>query len=632
MCGICGIAKLNNDDQMDRTILERMNRRLDHRGPDGEGFFCAKSIMLGMRRLSIIDLATGDQPISNEDETVWVIQNGEIYNYRVIRAELEKKGHIFRTESDTEVIVHAYEEYGERCVDHFLGMFALAVWDANHERLFVARDRLGIKPLYYWIGHGQFVFASELKALLAHPEVPRDVDLTALDLFLSLEYVPGPRTIFEGIFKLQPGHSLILQNGDLTLRRYWDIPELELPESMEACREILYALMQDAVKQHLVSDVPLGAFLSGGLDSSTVVALMSLELPRKVETFSIGFEDDSYNELAYARAVAERFGTEHHEEVLKLEPGDSVEELICQFDEPFGDFSIFPTYLVSRMARRSVKVVLSGDGGDEVFGGYDTYIAQSLDGYYRKLPASLRKDLIPRWMARIPPQQAKKGAINKAKRFVEGSEREGSLQHVRWMTFTHEADKQALYRPWLRDRLHEAALEAVFEDHFKASERFGGAGRLQYVDIKTYLVDDILTKVDRMSMAASLEARVPLLDHRVVEFAVNLPSRMKVSRGKTKIILRNIMKDTLPRSVLNKPKQGFSIPIKHWLGTSLKPMMTDLLSADCVRSRGYFEPETVTRWMTEHLEGRANHSHRLWALMVLELWQSNIPHSMPHDH
>ena len=625
MCGICGVISLNPETHQDRTILERMNSKLVHRGPDGEGYYCDEHVMLAVRRLSIIDLDTGDQPITNENQTVWVVFNGEIYNFQTIRCELEGKGHVFQTQSDTEVIVHAYEEYGEHCVEHFIGMFAFAIWDALHQRLFIARDRLGVKPLYYWEGQGEFIFASELKALLAHPAVPREMDWVSLDLFLSLEYIPGPRTIYKNIYKLPLGHHLVIEKGALSLKQYWEIPVLSLPNSIEACEEILYPLMQDAVKQRLVSNVPLGALLSGGLDSSAVVAFMSQTATKPVKTFSIGFEDDTYNELAYAREIAKHFGTHHHEEVLSSNLYDSVESLVRHFDEPFGDFSIFPTFLVSKMARQSVKVVLTGDGGDEVFGGYDTYVAQNLESYYQRLPTPFRQNLIPHWMNLIPPQQAKKGLINKTKRFVEGGVLPASLQHVRWMIFVNDSDKKTLYQPWLQEILRNCELPALFDGYFQKAARFEGVGQQQYVDIKTYLVDDILTKVDRMSMAASLEARVPLLDHRIVEFAVNLPPKMKIHRGNTKIILRRTMKNILPKSVLKKPKQGFSIPIKHWLQTSLQPLMMDLLSPDCIQRRGYFDPCTVAGWVTEHIENRANHSHRLWALMVLELWQRNIP-------
>jgi asparagine synthase (glutamine-hydrolysing) len=577
-----------------------------------------------MRRLSIIDLATGQQPIFNEDRTLCLIFNGEIYNFRSLRRQLWDRGHTFASHGDAEVIVHAYEEYGASCLDLLNGMFAFAIWNTRDRRLFLARDRLGIKPLYYWADGQGIVFASELKAIIADARIPRKIDLDALDQFLTLEYIPGPRTIFRGVHKLPPGHWLAFQNGAIKLEQYWDVTPQPVPADERGCEEMLVELIEDAVRLRLVSDVPLGAFLSGGIDSGTVVASMSRAFDRPVRTFSIGFDDATYNELPYARTVAERFGTVHCEEVLQPDIAELALQLVGHLDEPLGDFSIFPTYLVSQLARESVKVVLSGDGGDELFGGYDTYRAQWYDGFYRHLPACFRQETLPALMDRVPPQPAKKGAINKIKRFVEGSALPGSLQHARWMMFMSSSDKAVLYRPELREALNGDTADSVLESYF---ERVVGAEPLmqqQYVDVKTYLADDILTKVDRMSMAASIETRVPLLDHRLVEFALSLPARMKLHRGKTKVILRKAMQGRLPDAVLHKPKQGFSIPLKHWLCGPLRPLMLDLLSADSVRRRGYLECQTVSRWMTEHLEQRANHSHRIWALMVLELWHRQV--------
>lgn len=598
-----------------------MSNALVHRGPDDEGYYLDNYAMLGVRRLSIIDLMTGHQPISNETSSIWVAFNGEIYNYQEIRNHLETKGHIFSTESDTEVIVHAYEQYGYACLDLFNGMFAIAIWDANQRQLFLARDRLGIKPLYYWVDNDQIIFGSELRAVSLHPIVPREIDPAALDCFLTLEYIPSPRTIYKDIYKLQPGHYLTFKHGSLKVRQYWDIMPQDIPQDESACEGVLTELIKDSVQKRLISDVPLGAFLSGGIDSSTVLAFMCQASNSPVKTFSIGFEDESYNELPYANQVALTFNTEHHEKVMSPDIAILAERLAGQLDEPLGDFSIFSTYLVSQMASQTVKVVLSGDGGDEVFGGYDTYVAQSLYSYYRRLPISLRKNLLPSLMELIPPQQTKKGLVNKTKRFVEGSIYPAYLQHTRWMLFMNQEDKNRLYqRDWAHLRNGNESTE-LLKDYFKAASDWNSMSQQQYVDIKTYLVDNILTKVDRMSMAVSLEARVPLLDHRIVEFALNLPAHMKLKQGRTKLILRKVMKEVLPQEVLTKPKQGFSIPLKHWLNGPLRPMMMDLLSTSSIRRRGFFEPQTVSRWVNEHLEGRANHSHRLWALLMFELWQ-----------
>jgi asparagine synthase (glutamine-hydrolysing) len=625
MCGICGAVSLNGSEPVSEGILRCMAATLHHRGPDDEGYYLDGRAGLAIRRLSIIDLATGRQPLSNEDKNVWVVLNGEIYNYRQVRRRLRQKGHVFATHSDTEVIVHAYEEYGDDCLDHFNGMFGLAVWDARRRRLLLARDRLGIKPLYYHISAERLVFGSELKAVVAHPEVPRDIDLVALDQFLTLEYVPGPRTIFSNLCKLPPGHRLILEEGACRLENYWTIPQQPVPGDEEWCRQALIELIRDAVKMQMVADVPLGAFLSGGIDSSTVVALMSQASGTPVRTFSIGFADDTYNELPFARLVAQRFATEHREEQLKPDVAALAERLVCHFDEPFADFSIFPTYLVSQVARQSVKVVLSGDGGDELFAGYDTYVAQRLaHRYYDWLPESVRRKILPRLADLLPPQPAKKGVINKVKRFVEGAALPVAWQHLRWMIFINEADKARLYAPDLRQALNGDLADSSLLPYLEQAGPRDDLARQQYADVKSYLVDNILTKVDRMSMAVSLEARVPLLDHRIVEFALNLPPEMKLRGQTTKYLLRQAVAGLLPAEVLAKPKQGFSMPLKHWLCGPLRPLLTDLLSPAAIARDGYFQPRCVEQWISEHLSGRANHSHRLWALMVFVLWRRQM--------
>jgi asparagine synthase (glutamine-hydrolysing) len=629
MCGICGVVSFQPNVPLDRSILLRMNASLRHRGPDDEGYYEDDQVSLAMRRLSIIDLHTGQQPISNESGNVWVVYNGEIYNFQEVRVALEQRGHIFKTRADTEVIVHAYEEYGDECVTYFNGMFAIALWDVRKRRLLLARDRLGIKPLYYWWGANKLVFGSELKALTLHPDVPRQVDLAALDLFLTLEYIPAPRTIYEGVYKLLPGHLLVVEQGKLKLTQYWDVPCQPIRQSEAECAEVLADLIKESVRLRLISDVPLGAFLSGGIDSSTIVGSMSQSTHEPVRTFSIGFEDDTYNELPYAEAVAKHFGTKHHAQVLKLDHGNLTEQLVAHFDEPFADTSIFPTFLVSQLASREVKVVLSGDGGDELFAGYDTYLAEKLNRYYGRLPRPLRQQFLPKFAKWLPPQPAKKGLINRLKRMFEGGALDPSLQHTRWMMFLNSSDKDSLYRSDLRATLYDEVTLDLFSGYFKKANGFDHLTQQQYVDLKTYLADDILTKVDRMSMAVSIEARVPLLDYHIVEFAMNLPAHMKLNGTRTKSILRSAVKHLVPNLVLEKPKQGFSIPMKRWLCTSLKPMMLDLLSKDSLHKSGYFDHQVVTTWIREHLEGRANHSHRLWALMVFEMWHQPMQGSEP---
>jgi asparagine synthase (glutamine-hydrolysing) len=624
MCGICGVVSFQPNAYLDQSTLLQMNASLQHRGPDDEGYYQDDQVALAVRRLSIIDLHTGQQPISNESGDIWVVYNGEIYNFHEVRTVLEQRGHIFKTQTDTEVIVHAYEEYRDECVTHFNGMFAIALWDARERRLLLARDRLGIKPLYYWSGADKLVFGSELKALILHPDVPRQIDLASLDLFLTLEYIPAPRTIYEGVFKLLPGHRLVVEKGKLKVTQYWDVPYQPIRQSEAECGEILSGLIKESVRLRLMSDVPLGAFLSGGIDSSTIVGYMSQNTDEPVRTFSIGFEDDTYNELPDAEAVAKHFGTQHHVEVLKSDHTDLAEQLVAHFDEPFADTSLFPTFLVSRLASREVKVVLSGDGGDELFAGYDTYLAENLDRYYGRLPRSLRQQVLPKLAEWLPPQSAKKGLINKVKRMVEGGAFDPSLQHTRWMMFLNSSEKDLLYRSDLRTTLYDHLTTDLFHEYFEKAHCFDRLAQQQYVDVKTYLTDDILTKVDRMSMAVSIEARVPLLDYHIVEFALNLPADVKLHGTRTKSILRQTVKNLVPQLVLEKPKEGFSIPMKYWLRTSLKPMMLDLLSKDSLQKHGYFKHHVVAGWIQEHLEGRVNHSHRLWALMVFEMWHQSV--------
>lgn len=623
MCGICGVVCFQSDAPVDRAILLQMNAALRHRGPDDEGYYEGSQASFAMRRLSIIDLQTGQQPISNETGEVWAVFNGEIYNFRDVRMALEKRGHIFKTQSDTEVIVHAYEEYGDDCVKHLNGMFAIALWDTRRRRLLLARDRIGIKPLYYWVGLDKLVFGSELKALLFHPDIPREVDHAAIDLFLSLEYIPAPRTIYRDVHKLLPGYVLVVENGQVKIAQYWEVPYEPVHRNEAECAEILSSLIAESVRLRLMSDVPLGAFLSGGIDSSSVVGYMSQAMPDPVQTFSIGFEDETYNELPDAQAVAAHFRTSHHVEILKPDFVHLTEKLVTHFDEPFADTSIFSTFLVSKVASEKVKVVLSGDGGDELFAGYDTYRAEKLSQYYGRLPGTLRQSVLPKLAEWMPPQPAKKGLINQVKRMVAGGALDPSLQHTRWMIFLGLADKQLLYKSDLRATLNTNLVAAFFGGYFDQASQFDRLAQQQYVDVKSYLADDILTKVDRMSMAVSIEARVPLLDYHIVEFAMNLPAHMKLNGMRTKSILRRAVKHLVPHSVLEKPKQGFSIPMKHWLCTSLKPIMLDLLSKDSLQKHGYFDDQVVARWIREHLEGRANHSHRLWPLMVFEIWHQN---------
>lgn len=622
MCGICGIINSDKENHVDPQLLKRMTDTIVHRGPDDEGIYVDKNVGIGMRRLSIIDLSTGKQPIHNEDKSVWIVFNGEIYNHKEIRKDLEKAGHRFQTQSDTEAIVHAYEEYGDKCVQKLNGMFAFAIWDKRKNIVFLARDRIGIKPLYYFFDKSRLIFGSELKTILKAKDIPRRIDLQALDNFLTFEYIPAPLSIFQDIRKLPPGHTLTFRDNEIWVRNYWDVDVKSNGKTYDEYVHNLKDLLQDSVKIRLMSDVPLGAFLSGGIDSSIIVALMAQVMDQPVKTFSIGFEDSSYNELKYARLVAEKFNTEHHEFIIKPDAVDLADNLLKFLDEPFGDFSIFPTYLVSKMARDFVTVTLSGDGGDELFGGYDTYIADAMAKYYNRLPRALRNGFLTKVLDMVPPSSKKKGLINRAKRFVEGMKLPEDLRHTRWMIFLQDFEKSQLYAQDMKSGILEKDPYKFIRRYFAnvAYNQDDEINQQMYVDVKTYLVDNILVKVDRMSMATSLEARVPFLDHRFVEFAGSVPGKYKLQGRKTKMILKQSMEELLPKEILYRGKEGFSIPIKNWLKNELKPMMMDTLSPEKIKREGFFNPDYVEILKNEHLSGRENHSHRLWALMIFGRW------------
>ncbi len=630
MCGICGLARPSAEEPIASSLVSSMCRTIVHRGPDDEGVFVGKGAALGARRLSIIDVEGGHQPLSNEDRSIWIAHNGEIYNFPALREELQGRGHRFSTRTDTETIVHAYEEWGEDFVHKLRGMFAFALWDEKRGKLLLVRDRLGVKPLYYvLLKDGTLVFGSELKALLAHPDVQRALEPRALDLFLTLEYIPAPHSIFKNIFKLPAGSVLSYQSGRSDIKKYWDLTprtppsarssEKDLPEITEK----LYALLRESVGLRLISDVPLGVFLSGGIDSSTIVGLMRELGASPLRTFSIGFEETSYNELEYARRIARKFQTEHEEFILEPKALDLTEKLIRHLDEPFGDFSIFPTYLVSHLARAHVKVILSGDGGDEVFGGYEHYQAQKIAGYPMVRALGRPSAAV---VNRFPPSAKKKGSWNKLQRFLLGLQHSRASRHFRWMMFLSREDKNRLYsEDFARDLGGTGEVFEVdpFRDIFRDLPSFDPVNGELYLDLKTYLSDDIMVKVDRMSMAASLEAREPLLDHKLIEYAFSLPGDLKLRGLTTKWIFKKTMEPYLPRENVFRPKEGFSIPIKHWLRRELKDLMLEYLSEGRLKSEGYFRYDRVKAMVDSHLDGRKNYSHQLWALLVFEIWKES---------
>ena len=622
MCGIVGIVEQDPGRSVTPQDLERMVRMLHHRGPDEEGSITLPGVALGMRRLAIVDLATGQQPILNESGDIKVVANGEIYNFRELQRELEGHGHQFRSRhSDIEVLVHAYEQWGESFLERLRGMFALALWDGRSRTLIAARDRAGEKPLYWTQTPRGLLLASEVKALLVRPDVSRELDPIALDQFLTYEYVLAPRTMLQGVHKLPPAHFLRYRGGQATVHRYWDAADVPLQEwKDEDAAEALGAALKKAVDRQLMADVPLGAFLSGGIDSSSIVALMSQASSQPVNSFSIGFADGTYNELPYAREVAALFKTNHRERTASPNLSDMFERLVVHLDEPFADVSLFPTFSVSELAREHVKVVLSGDGGDELFGGYDAYQAQALAAKLGWMGDALMPALAGVASA-LPPTEKKKGLVNKVKRFSAGAATApADLGHYRWMIYLNARDKARLYQSGLRDALGATDVYAPVRD---ALRRFGQddvLNRQLYADLTLYLADDILVKVDRMSMATSLETRAPFLDGDLMELAFSMPGHLKIRNGERKWILKQAMRDVLPESILNRRKEGFSIPMKNWLRRELQPLMRDLLSPDRVAKRGLFDSKVVTELMDAHTAGRENHAHTLFPLMVFERW------------
>lgn len=621
MCGIAGFADSDRAKWLaapprlegEFALVHRMCEVIRHRGPDDEGIHVEPGVGLGMRRLSIIDLEGGRQPIHNENGGVWVVFNGEIYNYRELRAELEAEGHHFSTASDTESIVHAYEQWGEDAFRRLRGMFGIALWDGLRRTLLLARDRTGIKPLHYVERKGRLYFASEIKSLLAAGAVDRGLNGAALDHFLAFLYTPRDASIFEGVRKLPPGHYARWRNGRIDVRQYWHIPaEESFTGSEQEAAEALHGVLEDAVRCHMISDVPLGAFLSGGVDSSTVVALMAQSSAAPIKTFSIGFNEPDFDELEHARTVARRFGTDHHECIVRPDGLAILDDLVGHFDEPFADSSAIPTWYVSEIARRHVTVVLSGDGGDELFGGYDQYGVHPRVGRFDRI--------------RVPGLRAAAAAIwpmlphgARGKNFLRHVAQGPKGRHLDAMSYFHADERRALYTGDMR-RIVARHAEETLGRQFDRFSNLARESAMMKFDFETYLPEDVLTKVDRMSMAHSIESRVPLLDNRVIEFAAALPSHLKISAGRRKHILKEAIRPLLPPSILERRKQGFGVPLGVWFRGGLTDLFSDVLGSPSARQRGYFEPRFIDRLLREHLGRQRDHTLRLWQLLVFELW------------
>ncbi|MEZ5306511.1 MAG: asparagine synthase (glutamine-hydrolyzing) [Pyrinomonadaceae bacterium] len=621
MCGIAGFivpeSKVPKEER--ERILDRMCRVITHRGPDEQGMTVEGRAALGMRRLSIIDLKSGQQPIYSMDGSKFIVFNGEIYNFRELKAELESLGYRFKTNSDTETIIHAYDEFGPKCLEKLRGMFAFAIWDKTDQSLFVARDRVGKKPLFYSLApNGDFVFGSEMKCLLEQGSVEKSISHRALNGYLTFGYVPEEFCIFERVQKLPPGHYLEFRDGAVSVSEYWNFV-YENPDEETSEGEIvgdLRELLHEAVEARLISEVPLGAFLSGGVDSSAVVGLMSRILGKPVKTFSIGFEEDTFNELKYARIAAKHFNTEHHEFIVTPDLVETVNDLVWHLDEPFSDPSLMPTYMVSKMARDHVTVVLSGDGGDELFAGYTRYKRHMESSKIGALPASLRQKLMR------PLSKALPGGAP-GKNFLYNASLDGVSRYIDSISQFNVPKKNALYSENFKKLIGES-LDGPERLYLEIANGVGSGSELsaiQYLDCKTYLPSDILTKVDRMSMAASLEARVPLLDQKLIDFVTRrIPSKMKLKNGETKHIFKKAVEEIVPHDILYREKKGFGVPIGDWINNKLRKTIINTLLENKTMERGYFERSFLENMIAEHSKGRRDHSHPLWMLWVFELW------------
>ena len=622
MCGIAGLVG-RQDEIVDAATVRQMCATIVHRGPDDEGIRASGPVGLGMRRLSIIDLAGGHQPIHNEDKSIWIVFNGEIYNFPELRKGLEQRGHQFYTHSDTEVIVHLYEELGADCIAKLRGMFAIALYDERREVLLLARDRLGKKPLYYAQKDGRLYFGSEIKTILAAaPELASNFNARALLQYFSLQYIPDPNSAYRDIAKLPPGHLLEYKGGQVSIRQYWDVPAYGSARvtSEQECLDELERQLAEAVRIRLISDVPLGALLSGGVDSSVVVALMARASSSPVKTFSIGFADQEFNEAPYARAVAEKFGTEHHEFVVEPNVTETLDRLTTMMEEPFGDSSMIPTYHVSRIARQHVTVALTGDGGDELFAGYDRYPVHLDRMQYERIPGwagqAFRSFVYPAL-----------GASFKGRRFLFNASLRGGDRYLDTVGFlTTDRERKLFSHDFLAAGNGRDVLEEVrrFYSDRQAPDRIS---RLLYFDTKSYLTGDVLTKVDRMSMATSLEVRCPILDHVLIEWVAALPSEWKYRSGVRKYLLRKLA-ERLGVPGLNRPKQGFAMPLKHWWKDELRNTLLPILLEPKTLQRGYLNPTAVRHLVDEHLSGRRDYGQELWLLLIFELWHRNFLESV----
>jgi asparagine synthase (glutamine-hydrolysing) len=621
MCGVCGIFHYADGEKIDSGVLESMCDVIAHRGPDDAGYYINGNVGLAMRRLIVIDPTTGHQPLYNEDKSVSLVFNGEIYNFKTLRESLKSAGHTFTTQSDGEVIVHLYEDEGFECVQKLRGMFSLALWDNKKQSLFLARDRIGIKPYYYAERNGTLLFASEIKSILQFPNFPRTLYPQGIHHYLSLNYIPAPYTPIQGIQQLLPGEYLVCSGEGIRKKCYWDMrfssaDTLGEDEWKMKVRDKL----QECVTMHLVSDVPFGAFLSGGIDSSAVVAMMTGALGKPISTFSIDFMEESFSETRFARIVADLFHSDHHELAATADVLNMLETLIWHADDPLADSSMIPVYMISEFARKHVTMVLTGDGGDEIFAGYDTYNAYYVRKLYRMFPRWFRRHIVKRAVDALPVSLTKVSFDFKAKRFVEGAELDAEEAHFWWRLILSESAKSELYTNSFRESVGGASTLDIYREYFRKSGSDDPLSQMLYVDTRFYLPSDMLVKVDRMTMANALEARVPFLDHELVELAATIPSSIKFKKRIKKYILKEALRDLLPGTILDRKKAGFNVPVNAWLAGKMKSMAQDLLSPDRIGQAGLFEPSYISRLLSEHFERKSDHSFPLWGLMCFQIW------------
>lgn len=621
MCGIVGFV--NKDGRLaERAVLERMNEAIIHRGPDDDGFYIQENVALAMRRLSIIDLASGKQPIHNSDKTKWIVFNGEIYNYRDLRADLEKRGHKFYTRSDTEAIIHLYDEFGADCLQNLRGMFAFAIWDDTDKSLFIARDRIGKKPLLYsHQPNGDLIFGSEFQALLKHPSITREVDYEAIDSYLSYLCIPAPQTAFKQIRKLEPGHWMRWKDGDIKTERYW-LPDFskKIKISEEEAIVETTRILRESTRMRMISEVPLGAFLSGGVDSSIVVALMAQESSTPVKTFSIGFEEQDFSELKYAKRVAEHVGAEYHEFIVRPNALDVLPTLVDHYGEPYADSSAIPTYYVSKETREHVTVALNGDGGDESFAGYERYMAMEVAEIYRRIPRVLRGAFIEGPINAYPTSELKKTRVRDVQRFFTSANEEITQRYFRWMSTFKPAVKADIYTTDFNAKLNGYEASDVLDRWFDQAKGLGVLDSTLLTDQMTYLPNDLLVKVDIASMANSLEARSPFLDHKVIEFAASLPENLKMNRFRVKYLLKKVAARLVPSEVVYRRKMGFGVPIGHWFRGEMKDFVKDVLLSETSLSRGIIKREMIEKYVKEHISGDFDHAFQIWSLLMMELW------------